>query len=416
MKEIEELDKKKQILEKVDDVDDVDKNSDNDEISNGNLNIRINQNNISIKNKTIKTDKTEKFEKLDKHSKIQLLEQRKQHIAKMKSAFYSEMNFSCSKDNNDSDIFPSTNSLLENPINLFDTDKSNSQSKIPSLFIATELTKNIMELRKSKLDYYKPFVKKSFKLQVDHSFKKSDFTKLKIIGQFNKGFIITTLDSSIYIIDQHAADEKFNYENLLRNAVLMKQPTICPLEVSLSVSDKMFVIQNIRMFEEMGFGFLMGESTLSSSLCTSKADCDVEKGLNNISKHDIEQLNLVEEVEDVDIDLSLKLMIIAFPSVYNYKYTIDDFLELISSSKRNLNHISNTSSNTQSNTSSQTNPTPINFPNALLRHIASKSCRQSIMIGESLFNQQLSKILINLSQIYSPWNCPHGRPTIRKIN
>ena len=34
---------------------------------------------------------------------------------------------------------------------------------------------------------------------------------MKIIGQFNLGFIVARLDGDLYIIDQHASDEKYRY-------------------------------------------------------------------------------------------------------------------------------------------------------------------------------------------------------------
>ena len=47
---------------------------------------------------------------------------------------------------------------------------------------------------------------------VDPIFQKKSFKELEIIGQFNKGFIIAQNDRNILVIDQHAADEKRNYE------------------------------------------------------------------------------------------------------------------------------------------------------------------------------------------------------------
>ena len=38
-----------------------------------------------------------------------------------------------------------------------------------------------------------------------------DFLQMKIIGQFNLGFIIAELRGDLYILDQHACDEKFRY-------------------------------------------------------------------------------------------------------------------------------------------------------------------------------------------------------------
>lgn len=44
---------------------------------------------------------------------------------------------------------------------------------------------------------------------------KPDFGRMKVLGQFNLGFIITALDDQdLYIIDQHASDEKYNFETL----------------------------------------------------------------------------------------------------------------------------------------------------------------------------------------------------------
>ena len=37
---------------------------------------------------------------------------------------------------------------------------------------------------------------------------KQDFLKMKIFGQFNRGFIIAALEDDVFIIDQHASDEK----------------------------------------------------------------------------------------------------------------------------------------------------------------------------------------------------------------
>lgn len=55
-------------------------------------------------------------------------------------------------------------------------------------------------------------------------FKKEDFNQLKVIGQFNKGFIMATLlESDLFILDQHACDEKFNFENFSRTAVIETQ-------------------------------------------------------------------------------------------------------------------------------------------------------------------------------------------------
>ncbi|KAI5184546.1 DNA mismatch repair protein PMS2 [Nematocida homosporus] len=49
---------------------------------------------------------------------------------------------------------------------------------------------------------------------------------------------------------------------------------------------------------------------------------------------------------------------------------------------------------------------------SLRKIFASKACRTSIMIGDSLTRQQMQTIIQNLAHTTRPWNCPHGRPTI----
>ncbi|PVU94048.1 hypothetical protein BB561_002829 [Smittium simulii] len=46
---------------------------------------------------------------------------------------------------------------------------------------------------------------------------------------------------------------------------------------------------------------------------------------------------------------------------------------------------------------------------------ASRACRKSIMIGTPLSKQQMSLVVKNLSGLEHPWNCPHGRPTLRHL-
>jgi len=51
-----------------------------------------------------------------------------------------------------------------------------------------------------------------------------------------------------------------------------------------------------------------------------------------------------------------------------------------------------------------------------IRHVyASKACRKSVMIGKALKKYEMEKILRHLAEIDQPWNCPHGRPTVRHL-
>jgi DNA mismatch repair protein PMS2 len=58
-------------------------------------------------------------------------------------------------------------------------------------------------------------------------FNKQEFKLLEVAGQFNKGFIMATLkEKDLFILDQHACDEKFNFENFSKNTIIETQDLI----------------------------------------------------------------------------------------------------------------------------------------------------------------------------------------------
>lgn len=53
---------------------------------------------------------------------------------------------------------------------------------------------------------------------------KSDFARMKVLGQFNDSFILVMLDGyDLFIVDQHASDEKYNFEDLQANTRIESQ-------------------------------------------------------------------------------------------------------------------------------------------------------------------------------------------------
>ena len=51
----------------------------------------------------------------------------------------------------------------------------------------------------------------------------------------------------------------------------------------------------------------------------------------------------------------------------------------------------------------------------LARMFASRACRSSVMIGEALEQRTMNRIVRRLVDVEQPWNCPHGRPTMRHL-
>ena len=52
-------------------------------------------------------------------------------------------------------------------------------------------------------------------------------------------------------------------------------------------------------------------------------------------------------------------------------------------------------------------------PQKVYKMLANRACRQSIMVGRDLEMKTMRRVVNNLATIESPWNCPHGRPTLR---
>lgn len=77
--------------------------------------------------------------------------------------------------------------------------------------------------------------------ELENVFQKYSFADMEVIGQFNLGFILARLGKDVFIVDQHASDEKKTFENLVQSTVLTRQPLICPAALKLSVVEESIV-------------------------------------------------------------------------------------------------------------------------------------------------------------------------------
>ena len=77
---------------------------------------------------------------------------------------------------------------------------------------------------------------------------------MSVIGQFNLGFILTTLDNTIYILDQHACDEKYKFEYIQVNCIIHIQPLLIPyILTNINNIQEYIISQNLYIFEQNGF-------------------------------------------------------------------------------------------------------------------------------------------------------------------
>ncbi|KAI7836307.1 hypothetical protein COHA_009815 [Chlorella ohadii] len=159
--------------------------------------------------------------------------------------------------------------------------------------------------------------------ELQRVFDKADFRRLEVLGQFNLGFILARLDRDLFIVDQHASDEKHNFERLQRTTTLNRQPLLAPQPLELSPTEALTVRDSLDVFRQNGFEFR-------------------------------------------DEPGSGRLLLAAVPF-------------------------------------------------SVRAMLASRACRSSIMIGKALQPRTMRQILDHLAELESPWNCPHGRPTMRHL-
>lgn len=96
--------------------------------------------------------------------------------------------------------------------------------------------------------------------ELQREISKDTFSKMEILGQFNLGFIIVKLDMDLFIIDQHATDEKYNFEVLQQTTVMQSQPLAVPQPLELTAANEMLLLDHLPVFEKNGFKFEINEN------------------------------------------------------------------------------------------------------------------------------------------------------------
>ena len=103
--------------------------------------------------------------------------------------------------------------------------------------------------------------------ELSRIFDKQDFKRMRVIGQFNLGFIVCRLGSDIFIVDQHASDERKNFERLQRETVLNRQPVLRLLPLPISATEEITLEENMEVFQKNGFDFT--RDSVTGRLCLS---------------------------------------------------------------------------------------------------------------------------------------------------
>lgn len=114
---------------------------------------------------------------------------------------------------------------------------------------------------------------------IDNASKPS-IPNFKLIGEVFKTYILIEMESSLYIIDKHAAHERMNFEKLKSSLEINSQVLLSPVTVRLSTDEYNTVLQNIDLYTKCGF-FIedFGNSTVIVRECPSILDGEDVAGL-----------------------------------------------------------------------------------------------------------------------------------------
>ena len=160
---------------------------------------------------------------------------------------------------------------------------------------------------------------------------------------------------NLFIIDQHAADEKHRFETLQASTEIHTQRLIAPLPLSLTAADELTVLDHLHVFKRNGF-----------------------------------EIQVVEGAPPTQ-----RLRLLALPFSKHTVFGPSDVHELVT-------------------LLAEAPGQDVSLPK-LRSMFAMRACRSAVMIGTALEHSKMKQLVSQLARLDQPWNCPHGRPTLRHL-
>ena len=164
-------------------------------------------------------------------------------------------------------------------------------------------------------------------------------------------YIIAQNDEGIYLIDQHAAQERINYEKYkksLQSKIKTKTNLLIPITIEMSPSEYLNIKENMNVLLDMGFEVEeFGINTLSFKAHPTWLKKDYEE-------ESIRKILDIIQIKNQDFK----------PEVFNEKVS------------------------------------------------KTLACKMSIKANTNLTMEEMENLLAELVTCDNPYNCPHGRPTI----
>lgn len=179
------------------------------------------------------------------------------------------------------------------------------------------------------------------------------FPALRVIGQFNKTYILAEYEEVLYMIDQHAAHEKILFEKYLKSIEegdIIVQKLLVPALIDLTTDDYIYYEENAKVFAKAGF--------------------TVENfGGNTIALKEVPYFVGKLDPRNLFINILDNIKALGSGKTTEVKYN----------------------------------------------KIATMACKAAVKANDSLTTIEMEKLIDDLRYIDDPFHCPHGRPVIIKF-
>lgn len=176
------------------------------------------------------------------------------------------------------------------------------------------------------------------------------FKHLQVLAQLHDSYILCSNEEGLVIVDQHAAQERYHYEQLNEKLLVQctnKQPLMVPIQLDVSSN---VLAQYMAINEKTAFFGIEFEPLGTDQLILREIP---------LWFHDVDQKQFLQDlldyfVENQDVDMA-----------------------------------------------------------KLRKHmIATMACHSSIRFNRPLSMQEMKQVILDLQKCKQPYHCPHGRPTV----
>lgn len=181
--------------------------------------------------------------------------------------------------------------------------------------------------------------------------KKEEFPDLSYVGVVHGTYIICQSETGMYLIDQHAAKERINYEfykEKLGNPNNETESLLFPITLELTTNEYIVLRENFKLLEDIGFEV---EEFGINSIIVKAHPTWLPKGY---------ETEAVKRIVELIVTLE-------------NKFSIEKFNESLATMM---------------------------------------SCKLAIKANQYVSEGEIEELLIKLKECHNPFNCPHGRPTM----